>query len=467
MTPDIPNPTVPRWIAVVLALLAIVAIAAPLAIVTTAPKLPPVARAVATRPQRVVPPTELPTVEPAAFIALAPTDARAFNATVPFSTDPNPAARPFRLTGSPESQARALDCLAAAAIYEAGDDTTGQKAVVQVVLNRVRHPAFPKTVCGVVFQGQERRTGCQFTFTCDGAMLRAVIPAAWERARTVARMALVGAVDARVGHATHYHTDWVVPYWSSSLDKIVAVDTHLFFRWSGWWGTPGAFRGGYTGVEPVIPQLARLSEAHRSAAEAAGMTTAQLDPAMLGDTLAPTPAGVAQDTNTFLVTLGAKLAPEDFPALAENACGVRPYCKFMAWSTKAATPAALPITPIQQRAMAFSYLRDRAFGFEKALWNCGEFKRAKPNECMKAQVSLTLAPPATPPAADPLATPAARPPLAAVPGAAVAKPAMPDPLAGVRRKGDTPASGTAPATATAAPPPVRATLPRTEAARER
>lgn len=462
MTPDIPKPTVPRWIAVVLALLAVVAIAGPLAIVTTAPKLPPVARAVATRPQRVVPPTELPSVEPAAFIALAPTDARAFNATVPFSTDPNPAARPFRLTGSPESQARAIDCLAAAAIYEAGDDTNGQKAVVQVVLNRVRHPAFPKTVCGVVFQGQERRTGCQFTFTCDGAMLRAVYPAAWERARTVARMALGGTVDARVGHATHYHTDWVVPYWSSSLDKIVAIDTHLFFRWSGWWGTPGAFRGGYTGVEPVIPQLARLSEAHRSAAESAGMATAQFDPSMLSDVEAPT--GLGQDTNTFLVTLNPRLAPEQFSALAENACGVRPYCKFMAWSAKAGTPAALPITPIQQRAMAFSYLRDRASGFEKALWNCTEFKRAAPNECMKAQVSMTMAAPPPPPAADPPAATAGRPPAGAAPAAAVAKPAVPDPLAGVRRKGDAPAATAAPATS--APPPVRATLPRAEPARE-
>lgn len=446
MTSDIAHPPVPRWIAAVLALLAIVAIAMPLAIVRTAPTLPPAAKAVAARPQRVVPKTELPSVEPAAFINLAPKDARAFNATIPFSTDPNPAARPFRLTGTPESQARALDCLAAGAIYEAGDDASGEKAVVQVILNRVRHPAFPKTVCGVVFQGSDRSTGCQFTFTCDGAMMRAVYPAAWERARAVARMALNGTVDARVGHATHYHTDWVVPYWSSSLDKIVAVDTHLFFRWSGWWGTPPAFRGGYTGVEPVIPQLARLSEAHRAAAEAAGLATATIDPAVLPDTVA-TPTGLEADTNTFLVTLDPKLAPEQFPALAQRACGERPYCKVMAWSAKASTPAALPISPIQQRAMSFSYLRDRAFNFEKALWNCGEFQRALPNECMKAQVSLTLAP----------VTPVASPtPATSLRGAG------PEPLAGVRRKGDMPAAPPSPTAATA-PPPVKATLPKGEA----
>ncbi|MFD1788866.1 cell wall hydrolase [Sphingomonas floccifaciens] len=455
MTSQTANPPVPRWIAAVLALLALLAIAVPLAIVRTTPKLSPVAKAIAARPQRVVPKTEVPTVEPADYIDLAPQDARAFNATVPFSTDPNPAARPFRLTGTPESQARALDCLAAAAIYEAGDDAGGEKAVVQVVINRVRHPAFPKTVCGVVFQGAERRTGCQFTFTCDGAMMRAVNPAAWERARAVARMALNGTVDKRVGHATHYHTDWVVPYWSSSLDKIVAVDTHLFFRWSGWWGTPPAFRGTYGGVEPIVPQLARLSEAHRTAAEAAGMTTATLDPTVLGEA-AISPTGLEQDTNTFLVSLDPKLSPDQYPALAMRTCGDRPYCKFMAWSALAGTPAALPITPVQQRAMGFSYLRDRAFGFEKALWNCGEFKRASPAECMKAQVSITMAPP--PPtnfSYDATPGSALRAIAGAAPGATVTKPTGPDPLTGVRRKGEV----AAPVPMTGANPPAGSPLP--------
>ncbi|MGJ3626051.1 cell wall hydrolase [Sphingomonas sp. MMS24-JH45] len=105
---------------------------------------------------------------------------------------------------------------------------------MQVVLNRLRHPAFPKTVCGVVFQGAERSTGCQFTFTCDGALARQPSPLAWDRARKVAAAALAGAVYRPVGYATHYHTDWVVPYWSEprqdrrgphtpvlSLDRLV------------------------------------------------------------------------------------------------------------------------------------------------------------------------------------------------------------------------------------------------------
>ena len=98
-------------------------------------------------------------------------------------------------------------------VYEAGDDPAGQRAVAQVVLNRVRHPAFPKTVCGVVFEGQDRTTGCQFTFSCDGALTRwSPSPALWTAARQIATAALTGTVYRPVGYATHYHTDWVVPY---------------------------------------------------------------------------------------------------------------------------------------------------------------------------------------------------------------------------------------------------------------
>ncbi|KEY99004.1 SleB-like protein, partial [Sphingomonas sp. BHC-A] len=177
------------------------------------------------------PATPPPAVAPVEVYALERDQARALNAAIPFSRLPNPAARPFIFSGSPVDLARATDCLAAAQLYEAGDDAVGERAVAQVVLNRVRHPAFPKTVCGVVFQGQERATGCQFTFTCDGALARAPTQAAWERARDIARSALAGKVYRPVGYATHYHTDWVVPYWSGSLDKIASVGTHLFFRW--------------------------------------------------------------------------------------------------------------------------------------------------------------------------------------------------------------------------------------------
>ncbi|MEC3909832.1 cell wall hydrolase [Sphingobium sp. CR2-8] len=120
--------------------------------------------------------------------------------------------------------------LAPAVYYEAVNDPVGQSAVAQVIINRMRHPAFPKTLCGVVLQGWERSTGCQFTFTRDGAMNRKPPLAAWLNAKAVANAAMASAVFGGVGLATHYHTDWVVPYWSSSLEKIAQVGTHLFFR---------------------------------------------------------------------------------------------------------------------------------------------------------------------------------------------------------------------------------------------
>lgn len=222
------------------------------------------ARATAAPTSRTSPP--LPKIEPSQLYALPMDKARALNAAIPFSRRANPAASPFRFAGGAEDLARATDCLASAQIYEAGDDAVGEQAVAQVVLNRVRHPAFPTSVCGVVFQGQERRTGCQFTFTCDGALARTPSPAAWTRARTIAKAALAGSVFRPVGLATHYHTDWVVPYWSASLDKTAKVGTHLFFRWTGWWGTPPAFQPSVGGAEPLIGRIARLSLAHRGTA---------------------------------------------------------------------------------------------------------------------------------------------------------------------------------------------------------
>jgi hypothetical protein len=365
----------------VLAAVALAAIATPLAFVgrTVAP---PPAPALAKAPTRVIPRVELPPVEPIAFAELAPQDARAFNAGIAFSTAPNLPARPFRLGGiAAQDRARATDCLAAAVLYEAGDDPVGQRAVAQVVLNRVRHPAFPKSVCGVVFQGAERQTGCQFTFTCDGALARRYAAAAWGRAQAIAAAALDGKVERKVGTATHYHTDWVVPYWSASLDKIVEVNTHLFFRWTGWWGTPPAFSGRHTGREPVVAQMAALSPAH-DAGESASSPEALA--ATFDENILPKP--LAGDANSFLVTLDPVLRPGDYAAFANRLCGDRGACKLLAWTDRADTPAALPATQAQIERMAFSYLRDRARGYERALWNCDRYTRPDPAQCMKARI---------------------------------------------------------------------------------
>lgn len=171
------------------------------------------------------------------------------NAVLDTSIQP---ARPFELSGTPTDRARALQCLTTAIYYEAATEPDdGQKAVAQVILNRVRHPAFPATVCGVVFQGSEHR-GCQFSFACDGAMARGQ-PSRdyWDRAQRVAAAALSGSVFAPVGLATHYHTYAVTPSWNRSLVMTGTFGAHFFHRWQGYWGTLAAFSQGYRGHEPL------------------------------------------------------------------------------------------------------------------------------------------------------------------------------------------------------------------------
>ncbi|WP_240047693.1 cell wall hydrolase [Sphingomonas panacisoli] len=294
-------------------MLAIVLVVGPLLVVRFAPHARPVPKVRVA--QRIVPKTELPPVEPVELQAVTPEDAKAFNDTVPFSTAPNPPARPFVFSGDSNARARAIDCLAVGVLYEAGDDTDGERAVAQVILNRVRHPAFPKSVCGVVFQGSERSTGCQFSFACDGAMSRwRPNPAAWTRARAVAVAALNGSVYGAVGYATHYHTDWVVPYWSASLDKVTAVKTHLFFRWTGWWGTPAAFVRSVSGFEPGIAALDGFSAAHSGAAAVnAEVNPAEIDAATLNDG-SEGPGATSIDPNSFLVTLDPNASADSVPA---------------------------------------------------------------------------------------------------------------------------------------------------------
>lgn len=183
-----------------------------------------------------------------------------------------PAARALRIDNSGVDRTRALQCLTAAIYYEAASEPDdGQRAVAQVVLNRVAHPAYPNTVCGVVYQGSERSTGCQFSFTCDGALARVPNRMFWLRAENVARAALSGYVYAPIGLATHYHTIAVHPYWAPSLAYVGTIGAHRFYRFGGAAGQPASFRFAYGGGEPVAAPHAR------SAAPQAGPDVA-LDP---------------------------------------------------------------------------------------------------------------------------------------------------------------------------------------------
>jgi spore germination cell wall hydrolase CwlJ-like protein len=171
------------------------------------------------------------------------------------------AAQPFRMAGALDAS-RDLDCLAQAVYYEArGEGTSGMQAVAQVVLNRVRHPAFPKSVCGVVYQGAALRTGCQFSFVCDGSMRRGKEPGAWRRARDVASRALGGYVFTMVGNATHFHTTGVSPGWRNQLLRVAQVGSHVFYRFGGSAGSSGAFRytpRPSTGMDTTRPVFASV-----------------------------------------------------------------------------------------------------------------------------------------------------------------------------------------------------------------
>lgn len=209
-----------------------------------------------------------PAPPPMLMRQLAPEQALQVNEEIPIAGGPNPAAAPFVFKGNAATRKQALECLASAIYYEAGNEgDDGERAVAQVVLNRVRHPAFPASVCGVVYEGSTRPTGCQFTFTCDGSLYRQPDADGWNRAYQIAEAALSGSVFAPVGFATHYHANYVVPYWAPTLSKNAIVGAHIFYRWAGDWGQPTAFTDKYAAREPD-------SRALRNAALAAATANA-------------------------------------------------------------------------------------------------------------------------------------------------------------------------------------------------
>ena len=164
-----------------------------------------------------------------------------------------PPAKPYVFRGlTALDRERAHYCLTSALYYEAASESDdGMRGVAQVIVNRARHPSFPNTICGVVFQGSERAGVCQFTFSCDGAMARAPEKRNWLRASRIASAALNGYVFPGVGLATHYHTTAIWPRWGKSLVMTNIVGAHIFHRWRGRWGMPDAFRAPYMGREPV------------------------------------------------------------------------------------------------------------------------------------------------------------------------------------------------------------------------
>lgn len=129
-------------------------------------------------------------------------------------------------------------CLAIGIYFEArGEPKKGQQAVAQVILNRVRNPAYPNTICGVVYQNKHMRNACQFSFTCDGIRDKVRSRRHWSLAKKYAN----GAIDGRywlksVGSSTHYHADYVWPRWRKKMKRLTKIGRHIFYRtYGGGW----------------------------------------------------------------------------------------------------------------------------------------------------------------------------------------------------------------------------------------
>ena len=245
-------------------------------------------------------------------LAIAPTEAIAINAARALDRSPTSFARPFFVpaaaTVAPGGGApAALECLTQAIYYEAASESdTGMRAVAQVVLNRMRSPIFPHTVCGVVYQGSQQRTGCQFSFTCDGSLARRPSLAGWLRAQRIALAALSGSVERSVGLSTHYHANYVVPYWASSLDKVATIGAHIFYTMRGTLGRSPAFAVPYNASAEAPPIAGPVPDPALD-------PVADLVGARTGETTGP--AGVLP--NRTLVKddlLGAPKLPDQRPA---------------------------------------------------------------------------------------------------------------------------------------------------------
>lgn len=228
---------------------------------------------------------------PAPIVAsFAPLIGAAPPTTTADDTNAAPAPPFFLHASSPAEADRAVRCLTDAIYYEAASEPLeGQRAVAQVVVNRLRDPHFPKSVCGVVYEGWQRSTGCQFSFVCDGSIRRRhADQALWNRLKPIAEDALNGYVVPEVGSATHYYADYVRPNWVGTVTRVTQIGAHIFCSWKGRAGFVSALTANYAGGE-------------------FGVSNAVLD----GDTLRPAPAKTIARRRMGRVTGHLRVASRD------------------------------------------------------------------------------------------------------------------------------------------------------------
>lgn len=190
------------------------------------------------------------TLQGQALIKSDSRSAQARNAAIGFAPAVAGKVLPFSAMSAGAAPYRtALSCMTEAIYYEAANESiAGKRAVAQVILNRVNHPAYPSSICGVIYQGWKDPV-CQFSYTCDGSRARAPLPHLWRQSQEVAKAALAGHVEKSVGTATNYHADYVLPYWAYRLEKVHVEGRHIFYRLPGRPGRASYFTADWIGRE--------------------------------------------------------------------------------------------------------------------------------------------------------------------------------------------------------------------------
>ncbi len=195
-----------------------------------------------------------------------------------------------------EDMLRQKQCLATAIYYEARSESIkGQLGVAEVIINRVNDHRYPNSICDVVFQGATRTTGCQFTFTCDGAMNKAPRGEKWDKANTIAAHVIMDLNERKTAGATHYHATYVDPVWNSGLIRTKKIGTHIFYRFprGSEWSIASARQSARlaqrrAGLNAVVPASSAV-EAKTELLEPASVqseTATSLNSAALQDTAA-------------------------------------------------------------------------------------------------------------------------------------------------------------------------------------
>ena len=132
-------------------------------------------------------------------------------------------------------------CLAQNIYFESGNQPmVGKIAVSHVVMNRVESSLYPDTICDVIYDAEYRenwlgnyvpvRNRCQFSWFCDGKSDEPVDSKTWIESLLLARRIYDGEWTDITEGATHYHADYIYPFWADSLNKTTTIDNHIFYK---------------------------------------------------------------------------------------------------------------------------------------------------------------------------------------------------------------------------------------------